>query len=303
MTVFTDVLKQAGITFFTNESLSLHSTFRIGGKADYAVFPKNDVELVRAVELAKQYEIRFTVIGRGSNVLFSDDGFRGMVLFTQDMCGISCCGEVLRAEAGTSLSRVALYAAEHGLTGLEWAQGIPGTVGGGIYMNAGAFGGTISDVLESSTYWDSNEDSFKNLSCSEHRFSQRHSIYMEMDQVILRAEFRLTRVPVGEEDRIMQTMQEYRERRRFTQPLQYPSAGSVFKRPEGHFAGKLIEDAGLKGLRIGGAQVSEKHAGFIINAGDATSHDVLQLIEQIREIVLDRFDVLLEPEIRYISCE
>lgn len=297
MTEFAEELRQVGVEYTEQEVLALHSTFRIGGCAEIAVFPKTERELIGAVAAAQRAGMRYTVIGRGSNVLFADSGYRGMVVFTSGLSEISVEGNTLRAGSGASLRRIAETAAEHGLDGFSFAHGIPGSLGGAIYMNAGAFGGCIADVLVSSTCFDPADGSVSVLEGEQHLFGNRKSVYMEGRKIVLSGVIQLEE---GDPDRIRADMQTFREKRRASQPLDYPSAGSVFKRPEGHFAGKLIEDAGLKGLRVGGAEVSPKHAGFIVNVGGATAENVLELIGKIQETVSARFGVRLEPEVQYI---
>lgn len=299
MTEFEEQLRQTGAEYMREEPLALHSTFRIGGRADCAVFPKNERELIAAIAAAKTNGVRYTVIGRGSNVLFSDEGYRGMVVFTSGLCEISVDGTTVRAGCGASLTQVALAAAKHSLTGFEFAHGIPGSFGGAIYMNAGAYGGSISGVLTNSACFDPADGSVFTLSAEAHEFGNRKSAYMTNGCIVLGGELALAE---GDPEAIFARMEELKEKRRASQPLEYPSAGSVFKRPEGYFAGKLIEDAGLKGTRVGGAMVSPKHAGFIVNVGGATAKDVLALIEKIRETVERRFGVLLEPEVRWLPA-
>lgn len=298
MTEILQELNAIGVEYVRNESLASHSTFRIGGPADLSVFPKNDRELIASVGVARRYGMRYTVIGRGSNVLFSDSGYRGMIVFTSGLSDIRVNGETVCAGSGASLSRIALTAAQHGLAGFAFAHGIPGSFGGAVYMNAGAYGGQMSAVLRASTCFDPADGSVSRLLGEDHAFGYRHSVYMENDKIMLGGEILLEK---GDKDRILADMEDMKNKRRQSQPLEFPSAGSVFKRPEGYFAGMLIEDAGLKGLRVGGAEVSPKHAGFIVNTGGATAADVLGLIARIRETVRARFGVDLEPEIRYIE--
>ena len=280
--------------------LSCISTFRTGGPADTVVFPRSRWEAVRCVRNAVQYGIRYIVIGNGSNVLFDDAGYRGAVICTSGLSEISFSRDgIVTAECGVPLTALSSRAAEAGLSGLEFAYGIPGFVGGAVFMNAGAYGGSISDVLSGSDYYDAESDTVVHIAAEEHGFGYRKSVYSENPgRLILGAEFILTR---DDPDAVRGRCSANMESRRTKQPLEFPSAGSVFKRPEGHFAGKLIEDSGLKGTSVGGAEVSRKHAGFIINRGGATSSDVLELISLIQEKVRRDTGIELECEVRYIG--
>lgn len=278
--------------------LSKCSTFRIGGAADIALFPHSRQELCQTLSFLQKQEIPTLVIGRGSNVVFADEGYRGAVVFTGKIREVKTEDNVIVADAGVLLSALANTARENGLSGLEFAFGIPGTLGGAVYMNAGAYGGSMSDVCIDSEYYDLQTGLFGRLSRGEQGFGYRTSAYQEHpERVILGATLHLQK---GDAQKISQTMQTYIDKRRATQPLDMPNVGSIFKRPEGHFAGKLIEDCGLKGLTVGGAQVSAKHAGFIVNIGDATCKDVKNLIEQIQTTVLQKTGVELECEIRFL---
>ena len=280
-----------------NEPLSKHTTFRIGGNADVFVLPKVD-QVAAIMALAKEYDIPVTIIGNGSNLLVGDKGIRGLVLsFGKEADEIAVDGRCIVVSAGTLLSKVAAEAAKHALTGLEFAAGIPGTIGGAIVMNAGAYGGEIKDALISAKVL-TPEGEVKELSNTELELSYRHSCIPENDYIVLEATLELSE---GEEATIREKMAEFKNSRVEKQPLEYPSAGSTFKRPEGYFAGKLIQDAELRGYSVGGAQVSEKHCGFVINKGDATANDVLQLIEDVKRIVYDKFQVELEPEVKMIG--
>ncbi|MBQ2043031.1 MAG: UDP-N-acetylmuramate dehydrogenase [Firmicutes bacterium] len=268
-----------------NYPLSSITTFRCGGPADRLVTVGSREELLAAMELPRPM-----ILGNGSNVLFSDRGYRGTIIkFGPALSRISVRGCVLRAGAGASFSYAAKKACAKGLSGMEFATGIPGSVGGAVYMNAGAYDGSTADCL-------AEVKSVPQL--EEFGLSYRHSAFMDKGAVILEAAFRLKKVPQEEIDA---KVADLTARRKAKQPLQYPSAGSFFKRPEGHFAGKLIEDAGLKGAFVGGAQVSELHAGFIINRGGATSSDVLGLMKLVQDTVMDKFGVRLEPEVRIIE--
>lgn len=279
-----------------DEPMSAHTTFRIGGKADCYIEPSfQEVEPLFA--FLKQEQIPYTLIGNGSNLLVSDEGIEGVtVSFGTSIAEVSCEGTTLKAQAGILLSRLASFAAEHSLKGLEFASGIPGTLGGAITMNAGAYGGEMKDVVTYVTLLEDGE--IKRCPASEMDFSYRHSKVLESDIIVLAVEMDLQE---GNQKEILALSKELNQRRVDKQPLNYPSAGSTFKRPEGHFAGKLIEDAGLKGYTVGGAQVSEKHSGFVINIGGATAKDVRDLISDVKRIVKEKFDVTLEPEVRMIG--
>ena len=280
-----------------NEPMSKHTTFRIGGNADVFVSPKVS-QVADVISLAKEYDIPVTVIGNGSNLLVGDKGIRGLVLsFGKEAEEIQLDGRCMTVSAGTILAKAAAEAAKNSLTGLEFAAGIPGTLGGAIVMNAGAYGREMKDVIISAKVL-TPEGEVKELSAEELDLSYRHSCIPEKGYIVLEACLELT---PGDETAIRETMADFKNRRVEKQPLEYPSAGSTFKRPEGYFAGKLIQDADLRGYQVGGAQVSEKHCGFIINAGDATAKDVLQLIEDVKRIVFDKFQVELEPEVKMIG--
>lgn len=290
--------KENQIAVLQNEPMREHTTFRIGGPAKLFA-TVNEEQLALLIRKAEELYIPYIVVGNGSNLLVSDAGYPGLIIKIADAPVRMLDSCTLEASAGTSLARLAVAAADAGLTGLEFAHGIPGTVGGAVMMNAGAYDGQISDVLVSSCCYDGAERQFLKLEKDAHLFTYRHSSYMEHPcRVVTSAIFRLQ---PGNKDAIRAKMSELNSRRREKQPLEFPSAGSTFKRPEGHFAGKLIEDCGLKGYRIGGAQVSEKHAGFVINAGGATCQDVVQLMEYIEQQVYQRFAIRLEREVRVIE--
>ena len=287
-----------GIRLEESVSLSRYSTFRIGGNARVAVFPKTREEFLRTLLSLKKENARFVVIGKGSNILFSDAGFDGVVVFTTDWKEIHQEGNKLTVSAGASLASVASAARDASLGGAEFLHGIPGTVGGAVFMNAGAFGGEIAHICTWSEYFDPQSGKIIRLEGDAQEFGTRSSFYSaHPDVVILGAELELAEDSM---ENIKSKMKDFSDRRRASQPLDLPSAGSVFKRPTGHFAGKLIEDCGLKGYTIGGARVSEKHAGFIVNCGGATAEDVKTLIGEIQERVYARFGVKLECEIRFL---
>lgn len=280
------------------ELLRNHTTFRIGGAAKYFAVPKNEEEIMEAVDFAIVKDLPYYILGKGSNVLFADEGYPGVVIeIGAGMEKVERIGDTgIRAQAGVSLSALAAFAAREGLSGLEFAGGIPGTLGGAVTMNAGAYGGEMKDVIVSAKVMD-EEGAVQELSCEELQLGYRTSIVQKKQLVVLEAEFLLK---PGTTEEIQNTMKELNAKRREKQPLEYPSAGSTFKRPEGYFAGKLIEDAGLRGYRVGDAQVSEKHCGFVVNRGKATCAEVIQLIEDVQKEVKEQFGVQLEPEVRII---
>ena len=284
---------------FSDEPMSKHTTFRVGGNADYYVSVKNEEEAVNVVRLLLANRINYYFIGNGSNLLVSDDGFRGCIIeIGKDFSNVSVDGNVITAEAGALIVKVAREAYNNSLTGLEFASGIPGTVGGAVCMDAGAYGGEIKDVVKTVRLFNTETGEIIEKTTDEMSFSYRHSICKDEPLIVLSAVFELEE---GDKDSIKAVMDDLREKRTSKQPLEYPSAGSTFKRPEGYFAGKLIEDSGLKGYTVGGAQVSEKHSGFVINKGDATAADIMTLINNVRDIVKDKFDVVLEPEVCIIG--
>lgn len=291
-------LAHCGVHTETEYPLSQHSSFRIGGRAALAVFPKTRDEMITSLQIILAEGIPFVTVGKASNVVFDDMGYAGAVLFTTAFREIAVENGLIRASAGASLYSVAVAAAQAGLSGLEFAHGIPGTLGGGVLMNAGAYGGSLGDVCIESEYFDAKSGRVEKLTGDSQKFSYRSSIYLsDPNYTVLGAT--LAGKP-DEPDAIRARMEDYKTRRRASQPLEFPSAGSVFKRPEGHFAGKLIEDCGLKGKRVGGAEVSTKHAGFIINRGGATCEDVKRLVAYIQATVLEKTGVALEPEIRFL---
>ncbi len=288
----------AGSRFRTAEPMKLHTSFRIGGPADYWFSPASADEILYARELADSAGVPVTILGNGTNLLVSDLGIEGLVIqIGEPFSCIEVHGIRLKACAGAALSKVCQTAQAAGLTGLEFAYGIPGNVGGAVTMNAGAYGGEVGQKIVSVKILDPS-GGFLTVPGSDMGFAYRHSCVSDRNWIVLEASFELE---ADDPRKIRIEMDDIFGRRRDKQPLNYPSAGSVFKRPDGYFAGKLIEDAGLKGARIGDAQVSEKHAGFIVNLGNATSADVESLIGRIRETVLESFGVELEPELRRIG--
>ncbi len=286
-----------GINVYTNESMKKHTTFRIGGNADYFLIPENTSELQSAIKICRANNIPYFILGNGSNILVSDKGIEGAVISTEKLNTIEVYEDTIYAQAGAKLSKTASIAAENSLSGFETLSGIPGTVGGAVFMNAGAYGGEIKDVALEVYAIDEhgNEKTFSNSECN---FGYRSSVFSSGEYIITGAKFRLR---TKDKDEITAQMRDYAERRRDRQPLSFPSAGSTFKRPEGYFAGKLIQDSGLRGFAIGGAAVSEKHCGFVVNTGNATCSDVVNLIDYIKKCVYEKFGVMLHEEVRIIG--
>ncbi len=283
---------------YVNEKMEKHTTFRIGGPADYFVMPSDVTDVKAVIELCEQEKVPYYVVGNGSNLLVGDKGFRGVIIqIAGNMNQLQADGEVITAQAGCSLAQIAGKALDEELAGFEFAAGIPGTLGGAVRMNAGAYGGEIKDVLESAVVL-TKEGKVMELSVNEMEFGYRTSIIERTGWTILGGKIRLHK---GKREEIKAVMDDLREKRVSKQPLEYPSAGSTFKRPKGYFAGKLIQDAGLRGFRVGGACVSEKHSGFVINIDHATADDVVSLMEQVDEKVRAQFGVGLEPEVRRIG--
>ncbi|MCD8181560.1 MAG: UDP-N-acetylmuramate dehydrogenase [Firmicutes bacterium] len=281
-----------------DEAMSAHTTFRIGGKADAFVNAQSALEIEKIIHFCKDTGTPYMIMGNGSNMLVSDKGIRGVVIHIGG--GMSKCrieGEEVYADAGILMSALAKKILEAGLTGFEFAAGIPGTLGGGIYMNAGAYGGEMKDIIENVTFI-CPDGMIKTETADKLDFSYRHSMFEQGGYIILSCKIKLKK---GNYDEIKALMADFNSRRSEKQPLSQPSAGSTFKRPQGYFAGKLIQDAGLMGYSIGGAAVSEKHAGFVVNKGGATAADVLSLIEHIQTTVEERFGVRLQPEVRLIG--
>ncbi|WAM35018.1 UDP-N-acetylmuramate dehydrogenase [Caldicellulosiruptor morganii] len=292
-------IEKLNIEFLKDKPLKDFTTFKIGGMARYIVFPKTAAELGEVIKLARKNQMDWKVLGNFSNVLVSEKGFDGVIITTVRMDFYKIDQNVIEAECGCMISQVAKKACENNLKGLEFAAGIPGTVGGAVYMNAGAYDGEIKDVFEFAEVLDENLNVVK-LEKADMRFSYRHSRLKEEKLILLKATFRLQYAQKGDVLPI-EKANEFNRRRREKQPLLYPSAGSIFKRPAGYFAGKLIEDAGLKGYRIGNACISEKHAGFIVNLGGASAEDVRKLIFHAQKTVYEKFGVLLEPEVEFIG--
>lgn len=281
-----------------DEPLSRHTTFRIGGPADYFVSPGSGSELSACRRLLKEAGEESFLLGNGSNLLVSDRGYRGCILCTKNLTGLSADRGIIEADAGLSLTQLAVFARKNGLTGLEFAYGIPGTLGGALVMNAGAYGGEMKDVVRSVTLLDEMEEEIT-LTGEEMEFSYRSSILISKKWTALSAVLELQQ---GDPDKIGEKMDGFLRARQEKQPLEYPSAGSTFKRPEGFFAGKLIMDSGLAGCRIGDAEVSAKHCGFLINRGHASCRDMRDLICKVQETVQEKYHVHLEPEVRFLNC-
>ncbi len=275
-----------------------YASFRIGGPADILLEPANRDELARILRACRERDVPYEVIGRGSDILVSDGGIRGAVIHMGNLFSELCVsGDVVYSDAGVSLASLCNYAKENSFTGLEFAYGIPGSVGGGVYMNAGAYGGEIGGVLIETEHLNA-DGGFGALKGPELAMSYRRSPYTDGDRIITGAYFRLQK---GDPAAIEARMSELIRRRFEKQPMELPSAGSTFKRPEGAFAAELIDRCGLKGFRIGGAQVSEKHAGFVVNRGGATCKEVLALIEHVKKTVLEQTGFCLEPEVKFLG--
>lgn len=280
------------------EAMSSHTTFRIGGPADYFLIPKTVEEVKKILEICKEESLPYFILGNGSNLLVSDKGYRGVILqLFRNMSEIRVEGNRIYAQAGALLSGIAATARNASLTGFEFAGGIPGTLGGAVVMNAGAYGGEMKDVLKEVTVL-TKEGEVLTLPVEKLELGYRTSIISKAGYIVLEAVIEL--MP-GELEAIKERMRELTEQRTSKQPLEYPSAGSTFKRPEGYFAGKLIMDSGLRGYQVGGAQVSEKHCGFVINAGNATAADVCQLMKNVSDIVEEKYGVVLEPEVKFLG--
>lgn len=282
----------------TSEPMSSHTTFRIGGPADYYVMPETAEELAEVLKLCKEEHLPYFILGNGSNLLVGDKGFRGVVIqLYKNFDGIRIEGTTVTAKAGAMLIRVAKEAGKAGLTGLEFASGIPGTIGGAMVMNAGAYGGEMKDVVTEVKVL-TKEGEIRTLTAEDMQFRYRGSVIEDQGYIVLEAVMQLKE---GNLTEIQSRMEELSVQRKTKQPIEYPSAGSTFKRPEGYFAGKLIMDAGLRGFSVGGAHVSEKHCGFVINAGGATAADVMQLMKEVSDKVEAKFGVPLEPEVKRIG--
>lgn len=281
-----------------DEPMKIHTTFRVGGSASYFVTPKTEEEVAKVIEVCTQENVPYYIVGNGSNLLVGDKGFRGAIIqLYKSMGTFQVEGNQITAQAGCSLAQIANAALDTALTGFEFAAGIPGTLGGAVVMNAGAYGGEMKDVLTSVRVM-TEEGEIMELPAEELGLGYRTSIIPEKRYIVLGAVISLTE---GKKEEIKAQMDDLRQKRVSKQPLEYPSAGSTFKRPEGYFAGKLIQDSGLKGFTVGGAQVSEKHSGFVINKGNATAADVMELIRQVTAKVKEDTGVTMEPEVKQIG--
>lgn len=291
-----DILEQEQI--FKNEPMKLHTTFKVGGPADVFVRPNCVEQVKEIIELAREQGVPVYIMGNGSNLLVGDKGYRGVIIqIYKNMNQVTVKDNEITAQAGALLSTIARLALEQELGGFEFASGIPGTLGGAVTMNAGAYGGEIKQVLKSAIIL-TKEGEIRHLTTEELKLGYRKSVIIDEDYIVLEAVLALKK---DSREAILEKMNEYALARRTKQPLEFPSAGSTFKRPVGYFAGKLIDDAGLRGFSYGGAQVSEKHCGFVINKGDATAKDIVTLMKMVNEKVKEQFDVSLEPEVKMIG--
>lgn len=281
-----------------NEPMNRHTTFRIGGPADYFLLPSSSEEVKGILEICKEESLQYFILGNGSNLLVSDEGYRGVIIqIYRNYGGLTVEGTEIRAGAGVLLSQIAAAARNESLTGFEFAGGIPGTLGGAVVMNAGAYGGELKDVLKEAVVMD-REGNIFTVPVEKLAMGYRTSLVKTAGYLVLEVVISLKK---GSQEEIRDTMKDLADRRISKQPLEYPSAGSTFKRPEGYFAGKLIMDAGLRGYQVGGAQVSEKHCGFVINKGNATAADVCRLMADVQAKVQEQFGVTLEPEVKFLG--
>ena len=281
-----------------NEPMNRHTTFRIGGPADYFLLPSSSEEVKGILEICKEESLQYFILGNGRNLLVSDEGYRGVIIqLYRNYGGLTVEGTEIRAGAGVLLSQIAAAARNESLTGFEFAGGIPGTLGGAVVMNAGAYGGELKDVLKEAVVMD-REGNIFTVPVEKLAMGYRTSLVKTAGYLVLEVVISLKK---GSQEEIRDTMKDLADRRISKQPLEYPSAGSTFKRPEGYFAGKLIMDAGLRGYQVGGAQVSEKHCGFVINKGNATAADVCRLMADVQAKVQEQFGVTLEPEVKFLG--
>lgn len=291
-----NILKEDKIK--VDEPMKKHISFKVGGPADFLVKPETEEELIQVIKLVKKENIPFLVIGNGSNLLIKDGGIRGVVIELSDnFNNYEIEGNIIKAQSGALLSILGRNALKNSLTGFEFAAGIPGTLGGALAMNAGAYGGEMKQVIKTVRLMDTEGNIFE-LSNEEMKFEYRRSILTTNDFIVLSAVIELKQ---GNADEIKETMVDYANRRSTKQPLNFPSAGSTFKRPEGHFAAKLIDDCGLRGLNLRGAQVSDKHCGFVINSGDASAKDLLDLMFIVKSTVNAKFGIMLEEEVKILG--
>lgn len=282
-----------------DEPLKNHTTFKIGGNCIALIEPREVSDIVETIKICRENSIKFFVIGNGSNLLVPDEGYNGVIIkLKSEFSTIQVEGEYLIVNSGAKLSEVYTVAYENSLTGFEFASGIPGTIGGAIYMNAGAYGGEMKNIVESVEVLDLDNFELKELKNEELEFSYRKSIIQRKNYIVITIKLKLKK---GNKEEINSVYEDLRDRRNSKQPLNFGSAGSTFKRPEGHFASKLIEDAGLKGYHINDAWVSEKHSGFIVNKGNASFKEVMELIEYVQKVVFEKFGVKLETEVRILK--
>ena len=282
-----------------DDPLKSHTTFKIGGNCIALIEPREISDIIEAVKICRKNNIKFFVIGNGSNLLVPDEGYNGVIIkLKSEFSKIEVEGDYLIVNSGAKLSEVYTVAYENSLTGFEFASGIPGTIGGAIYMNAGAYGGEMKDIVESVEVLDLDNFELRELKNEELEFSYRKSIIQRRNYIVTTIKLKLQK---GNKEKINAVYEDLRERRNSKQPLNFGSAGSTFKRPEGHFASKLIEDAGLKGYHINDAWVSEKHSGFIVNKGNASFKEVMELIEYVQKVVFEKFGVKLETEVRILK--
>ena len=287
-----------GKNLLVNEPMKNHTSFQIGGCADILVMPEDAETILSIIKMCRAEKVPYFIMGNGTNLLVSDKGIRGVVIKTSNgLNKVTINDNIIEAQSGILLSRLADIALENSLTGLEFASGIPGTLGGAVAMNAGAYGGEMKNVITETRYLD--EDNKERLvTGDQHQFGYRNSIFQGSDRFIISS---LLKLQPGEKRKIKATMDDFNQRRHDKQPLELPSSGSTFRRPEGYYVGKLIEDCGLKGYRIGGAQVSAKHSGFIVNQNNATAADVLNLIDHIQKTIEDKFGVKLKTEVKFVG--
>lgn len=296
-------LKNLGLrsSMIENADMGEYTSFKAGGKADLLLIPSSEDELKNILQRLAKRKLPFVVMGKGTNLLIRDGGYHGAIIRLEEAFStIHTDGTKLTAGAGALLSKVARTAMEHNLTGVEFASGIPGSLGGGVFMNAGAYDWEMKDIVQEVRVLSRNGDTIRTVSNADMAYGYRHSSLMDSQEIVLSAVLNLSE---GNREAISAKMKEFNDRRNTKQPMELPSAGSFFKRPQGYFAGKLIQDAGLKGLTVGGAQVSPKHSGFIVNVGGATATDIISLMHVVQATVLDQFGVMIEPEVRIIGEE
>ncbi len=282
-----------------DEPMKKHISFKVGGPANFLLLPENSGDILKALEFCDKFKINYYILGNGSNVLVKDNGFDGMIIkIGKQFSDIELNDDIITAKAGVLLSELANFAMENSFTGLEFASGIPGTLGGAVFMNAGAYGGEMKDIIFEVEVLDIDNKNVIILKNEQMNFGYRKSIIQDGNYIVLSAKIKLAK---GDKSEIIERTKELTKQRKEKQPLEFPSAGSTFKRPEGYFAGKLIMDSGLRGAKIGGAMVSEKHCGFVVNYNNATAKDIIELINYIKAKVYENYEVILEPEVRIIG--